>query len=313
MSKKFWLLIFLGIALAGCGMGKDSASSGGDSGTGNGKTDAVSFFDDFIYTGPSDSNLSSFHWNVREEGGAPGFSDSQFKPSQISFVDFVDEGASNKFLRLAAETSGTPASCIQAEIYHQQKFLAGTYAARVRFYDNAVEGNDGDVIVSTFFTIRDTNYTDANYSECDFEYLANGGWERDKGNPALYFTSWAQTLGDVENIRQDILDQSLSGQWHTLVLVVDQTDRKVRYFVDGVLRAEHSGDYYPKGKMTIDFNLWFSKGENDLRQSDQSFRRYIQDVDWVFYAKDQNISTQDILTQVAGLRSKTIQRLDKLN
>ena len=77
-----------------------------------------------------------------------------------------------------------------------RKFLEGTYAARVRFHDNAADGNDGDAVISTFFTINDTlAYTEAGYSECDFEYLPNGGWDAGSAS-ALYFTYTTYYLAD---------------------------------------------------------------------------------------------------------------------
>ena len=60
------------------------------------------------------------------------------------------------------------------------------------------------------------------------------------------------------NWKKDNVFKTTSGSqagWHTLVTQV--MDKKVRYFVDGKLFAEHGGDYYPEDTMSINFNLWF--------------------------------------------------------
>lgn len=267
------------------------------------------FFDDFSYSGPGDAALPSFGWAVRTEPGSPGFSAGTFSASRISFPS-DESDPSNTLLRLSAVTSGTPASCDQAEIRQARKFLEGTYAARVRFYDDAAEGNDGDAVISTFFVINDTlSYAEAGYSECDFEYLPNGGWGSGPSS-AMYFTSWGtQPASGGADIDQTVLAQSMEG-WHILVLVV--ADGAVRYYIDGTLRASHGGDHYPETLMSINFNLWFSTVSGELIASDASPRVYRQDVDWVFHAKGAVLATDEVVSRVAALRTAAVERRDEL-
>ena len=191
-----------------------------------------------------------------------------------------------------------------------RKFLEGTYAARVRFHDTAADGNDGDAVISTFFTINDTlAYTEAGYSECDFEYLPNGGWDAGSAS-ALYFTSWgAQSEPGKTNIEQHVVSGSFAG-WHTLVLVV--LNGTVSYYVDGELKASHSGERCPSTLMSINFNLWFSRGEGELLTSDTSRRSYIQDIDWVFHVKGTELSPSDVEAKVATLRAALVERIDEI-
>jgi len=267
------------------------------------------FFDDFNYNSIDDSIFSAFNWSIRTEAGSPGFDDSTFSKNRISFLD-DESNSSNKLLTLTASTKGTSDSCDQAEILQQPIFKEGTYAARVRFYDNAVSGNDGDVIISTFFTINDTlSYTDTGYSECDFEYLPNGGWGTGS-NPILFFTSWAKeiTPGE-ENVAQNTVTKSYA-LWHTLILVV--MNKTVKYYVDGELQASHGSEHYPQTAMCIDFNLWFSPGAGELNTTDSTERSYRQDVDWVFYCKDTSLSTAEVLTKINAWRTSSVRKLNDL-
>ena len=72
---------------------------------------------------------------------------------------------------------------------HQRKYFEGTYAARVRFTDQPVEGPDGDVVVQTFYAVSPLRFDfDPEYSELDWEYLPNGGWGDTKTR--LYGVTW---------------------------------------------------------------------------------------------------------------------------
>ena len=121
------------------------------------------------------------------------------------------------------QTQLTPvpsAGTTQAQICQRRKFLAGTYATRVRFRDAPDSGADGDQLVETFYAISPLQAPlDPNYSELDWEYLPNGGWGG--GAPTLWVTSWHTARLDpyYADNTYNTITRSLDG-WHTLVLQV---------------------------------------------------------------------------------------------
>jgi hypothetical protein len=263
-------------------------------------------FDDFNYSNSADSALSAHGWWVRTGSGGPGPSGCTWSSNNITFLT-DSQNSSNKLMRLTATTNGSRTS--QAELdATAEKYFAGTYAARVRFTDAPLSGPDGDQIVETFFTISPLSYNnDPNYSELDFEYLANGGW--DVPGPTMWMTSWYTYTPDPWY--QDSLSNnsrtSYNG-WHTLVLVV--AGGEMKYYIDGALKATHTGKYYPRKKMSINFNLWFI-AEGLL--SNTASRTYIQDVDWVFHIKDTVLTTEQINAQVQSYRAQNITFTDTVN
>lgn len=122
-------------------------------------------FDDF--TCRDQASLIKNGWIIRTEPGWPGVPNAVWGKSNVSFVD--DEAhAGNRWLRMTSSTNGTAAR--QTQFCHQRKYLAGTYAARVRFTDEPIAGVDGDQIVQTFYLISPlTAPMDPDYSEIDFE------------------------------------------------------------------------------------------------------------------------------------------------
>ncbi|MCX7748731.1 MAG: hypothetical protein N2645_17875 [Clostridia bacterium] len=270
------------------------------------QTDNI-LFDDFNYTGANDSNLSAFNWSVRSGGGGPGPSGCSWSKDNISFLtDPLNAG--NKILRLTATTNGTGYGTSQAEIYHQRKYLEGTYAARVRFTDEPFSGSpDGDQITQTFFTITPLNYNmDPNYSEIDFEYLPNGGWGV-SGN-TMWMTTWETYSGEpwIQDSKSDSINTSHAG-WHLLTFTV--ANGEVKYYIDGALKAVHNGKYYPESLMSINFNHWYISGGF---AASSSTRSYVQDVDWVYHAKNRVLSPDEVTTQIKNLRDNTITRLDSV-
>jgi hypothetical protein len=263
-------------------------------------------FDDFNYNSSADSALSAHGWWVRTGSGGPGPSGCSWAANNITFLT-DSQNSSNKLMRLTATTNGSKTS--QAELdATAEKYLAGTYAARVRFTDAPVSGPDGDQIVETFFTISPLNYNnDPNYSELDFEYLANGGW--DVSGPTMWMTSWYTYTPSpwYQDSRSNNSPMSYNG-WHTLVLVV--ANGEMKYYIDGVLKATQSGKYYPRKKMSINFNLWFI-AEGLL--SNTASRSYVQDVDWVFHIKDTALTTEQINAQVQSYRAQNITFTDTVN
>ena len=108
----------------------------------------------------------------------------------------------------------------------------------------------------TFFTISPLNGDlDPTYSELDFsEYLPNGGWG--ETGPINYQTTWYTYRADpwfADNVHSE-QRRSFNG-WHDLVVHV--AGGHVKYYIDGVLVGDHSGKFYPRQTMTINWNLWF--------------------------------------------------------
>jgi hypothetical protein len=251
------------------------------------------FFDDFNYTSSTDSNLLNFGWSPRSGGGGPGI--GTWDPTHIMFIpDPAD--SSNELMQMAATTSGTASTSIQTEILTPFKFLHGTFAARVKFEDAPDSGPDGDQLYQTFFTI--SPYRSRPYSEIDFEYLPNGFGST--LTPHFFFTLWQTTHKRVSTN----IAASYAG-WHTLV--VDDADGvNTHFYVDGVLVASFS-TYYPTALMAIDFNQWFPTGS--LFNSSTP-RTWVEQVDWVYHAKDTLLTTAQVQANVANYRSQRIMRLN---
>jgi hypothetical protein len=140
------------------------------------------------------------------------------------------------------------------------------------------------------------------YSEVDFEYLANGGWGI--AVSALWNTTWdvAEPSDNVHNASEE----SFAG-WQTLVFTVSDGD--VSYYVNDSLKFTHTGDYYPESEMNISFNLWFiADGFAESRET----RAYQQDVDWVFHAGNTMLTAAEVEAVVDRFRGDGIARLDTM-
>jgi hypothetical protein len=207
---------------------------------------------------------------------------------------------------MTSSTDGTAANTKQTQICHQRKYLHGTYAARVRFTDKPISGPGGDQLVQSFYTISPLKAPmDLDYSELDWEYLPNGGWGID--GPTLYATTW-ETFSPEPNWKKDNVFKTTNGSqagWHTLVTQVMPTT--VRYFVDGKLFAEHGGNYYPEDTMSINFNLWFIR---DGMAKATEARQYHEDIDWVFYLADVELTPKQVEAMVADYRRKQVKFRD---
>jgi hypothetical protein len=108
--------------------------------------------------------------------GHPGISGARWGPATLALVP-DPQLPGNQLLRLRASSDGTPQGTSQAQICHARKYLEGTYAARIRFSDEPVSGDDGDVVVQTFYAVSPLKHDfDPEFSEVDWEYLPNGGW-----------------------------------------------------------------------------------------------------------------------------------------
>ena len=219
-----------------------------------------------------------------------------WSPAGISFA-----GHGNRLLRLISSTDGTGTGTTQAQVCQQRKFYEGTYATRVRFNDVPDSGPDGDQIVETFYAISPLEAPlDPNYSELDWEYLPNGGWN--VTDPTLFVTSWstAQLVPYISDNTSTTTPGSLNG-WHTLVYQV--ANGTVDYYLDGTLIATHGGKYYPNVPMAISYNLWFIQG-GQLPAG--SLRSYHEDIDWVYYQVGGVLSPQQVTEHVAILRRQHV-------
>jgi hypothetical protein len=207
---------------------------------------------------------------------------------------------------MTSSTDGTPAGTTQTQVCHQRKYLEGTYAARVRFSDQPVSGPDGDQLVESFYMMSPLKTPmDPTYSELDFEYLPNGGW--DETGERIYATTWF-TFSPEPNWKQDNVFNDLTGSengWHTLVVQVGRG--KVTYFIDGKPLAEHTGKYYPRSLMSINFNLWFIK---DGSAKVPGTRAYQEDIDWVYHQANAILSPTDVESAVATYRRSHTAYLD---
>ncbi len=293
MRAPFLHVVSLALALS---LGPASAQSG-----------AGRFFDDF-----SDADLAGLRaagWTVRAAPGHPGVPGAQWGESQLRLLD--DPALKgNRLLRLVAETDGTGAGTRQAQLCQQRKFFEGTYAARVRFSDAPVQGADGDPVIQTFYAVAPLRHDfDPEFSEIDWEYLPNGGWGSDKTR--LYGISW-QTVRiepwQAHNGSHEEMGALGAGgaAWHVLLMQV--AAGRVRLFLDGRQVAEHGGRNYPVVPMSINFNLWFSPG--GLLPAGGPVRRYEQDVDWVFHARNEVLSPDQVDAAVATYRRKALARED---
>lgn len=255
-------------------------------------------FDDFSYS--TADEMTANGWILRSGQGWPGVTDASFHSENVSIIDDAAQ-AENRLLRMTSSTDGTGEKTSQTQICHQRKYLEGTYAARVRFSDLPASGKGGDQIVETFYMITPYDKPlDPGYSEMDFEYLPNGGWG---GSPlTMYMTTWEKV--QIEPWNADNTSNAALGSmagWHTLVAQV--TDGIVRYFVDGKLIAQHSGNYYPDAPMSVNFNLWFIEG--GLNGANE-MREYQEDIDWVFHEADTSLTPDQVEARVTEFRNASV-------
>ncbi|WP_247670959.1 glycoside hydrolase family 16 protein [Pseudoalteromonas sp. MMG005] len=261
-------------------------------------------FDDFNYANFTQAKENG--WMVRTEKGHPGVKGATWWKEGVTFHPHPLDHT-NFIMRLTSKTDGTSVNTRQTQVCHKRKYREGTYAARVYFNDIPQYGPDGDGIVETFYAISPlVAPMDKNYSEMDFEYLANGGWG--EGNHALFATSWEtfQLTPWTKVNQHDASIRSLQG-WNTLVLHV--ADNTLRYYINGRLFATHGPEVFPEVPMSINFNLWFI--QEQLVQN-PVMRQYYQDVDWVYFAKDTLLSTHQVTQQISSFRNNRIEQYDSV-
>ncbi|TQV71167.1 glycoside hydrolase family 16 protein [Exilibacterium tricleocarpae] len=298
IMKACLLLSSLSCATVGC----NPWSAGADATTAD--TPEAIFFDDFHYT-----TFDAFRangWRARTETGHPGVVGATWSQDGISFHPAA-AGARKGMVRLTSVTDGSAANTRHTQFCHARKYLYGTYAARVYFRDAPSQGPDGDEVIQTFYAISPLEEPmHPDYSEMDFEYLPNGGWG--EGELALWATSWETfQLEPWTKVNEyDTTFGSLEG-WHTLTM--HATKHQLRYYIDGRLFAEHSAKVAPEVPMSINFNLWFTaEGAIDS----DALRSYQEDVDWVFHAVGQQLSSAEVEARVAALRAAEVTFTDSV-
>jgi hypothetical protein len=264
----------------------------------------VEFFDDFPWA--SAREMEQAGWTLRTTPGWPGVPGAEWGGNVTPGI--VDpDNRNNYFVRMTASTDGVTTR--QAQFCHERKYYEGTYAARVHWRDEPVAGPDGDQVVETFYLISPLKAPlDADYSEIDFEYLANGGW----GSPerTLFVTTWETFRPEPEwlqvNTSRPVERISREG-WHTLVVHV--ANQQVSYFIDDEPLATHGEPYYPEVPMSINFNLWFIKDQlTDSREP----RTWQQEVDWVYHAANVVIPPAEVRAIVADLRKARVLFLNQV-
>jgi hypothetical protein len=261
------------------------------------------FFDDFSYRDAA--QLAAGGWSLRGASGHPGVPGARWAPDAITLVDDPAR-AGNRLLRLSARTDGTGEGTQQAQLCHQRKVLAGTYAARVRFTDTPVQGIDGDPVVQAYYAVSPLRHDfDPQFSEIDWEYLPNGGWGSERTR--LYGISWQTVRVEPWEAHNQAHEEWGSWQgWHTLVMQV--AEGRSHWYVDGRKVAEHGGRNHPVVPMAIAFSLWFSPG--GLLPPSAVPRVYEQDVDWVFHAQDSVLSPAQVDGAVTTMRQRGMARID---
>jgi ricin-type beta-trefoil lectin protein len=252
-------------------------------------------FDDFNYSSHSDAALSQRGWSIRSNAGGPGVAGAGWRADNVSFPT-VD---GQQVAQLKAVTDGTAAGTSHAEMSQSnRRFLEGTYLARIKFSDAPAGGADGDHVNQTFYTISPLAAPkDPNYSEMDFsEYLPNGGWG--DAAPTDYQTTWYTYVADPWYADNQHSQQSRSiDGWHDVMATV--SGGHVKYYIDGALVGDHSGKFYPRQNMSIDFNQWFI----DLAGHTGGTSTYLESVDYVYHAKKQVLSPAQATAAINGYRS----------
>ncbi|GCB45283.1 cellulose binding domain-containing protein [Streptomyces sp. NL15-2K] len=239
-------------------------------------------FDNFNYTGAKDPALFKHGWLVRSSKGGPGIDDT-WSADGVTFPGEKDALAEGQVLNLRASTDGTKSGTRQASLgTASREFRSGTYAARIHFSDDPTEGEGGDHVNQTFYTIGGSGKT---YSELDNEYLPNGGWGR--LGPKLDTVSW---YDHESNDRvYTTTNKSLAG-WHTMMITVK--DDVVTYRMDGKKLFTSSGKYAPRSGMSVNFNHWFVdlpfKGD----------RAWDMKVDWLYYNAKDVLTVKEVDTAV---------------
>ena len=275
-------------------------------------------FDDFTYTGVTDSQLLSFNkWSVVDGRSGPP-QGATYRRDNIGFVTDPDD-ASNKLMTVSATVNGTTRAVTNARIENSFEYFTGTYAARVYLSDLPSKYSDGNV--QTFYTIVSSSLADdgSKYSELDIvEYLASDKWGLSPDKPVLYTTSYHKYQTEPWRAYKTYFhsDTSWAG-WHTFI--ASCTDGlNVKYWIDDTyLGAQSVTDnetqaglpVYPRAPMQIAFANWIiSEGGVSQIGESTANRTTTMQVDWVLFVKDQEKSLSQINALVSDYRAQGLQR-----
>jgi hypothetical protein len=270
-------------------------------------------FDDFSYADVG--ALAAGGWTIRTAPGHPGVAGAAWGPEALALVDDDAPAAAkataagpagNRLLRLTASTDGTPGGTHQAQLCHQRKLLAGTYAARIRFSDQPRAGAGGDPVIQSFYAVGELRFPfDPLFSEVDWEYLPDGGWGSPR--PRLYGLSWQTVqIEPWQAFNEPHEEFGSHAGWHQLTMQVEAA--RVRLYVDDRLVATPSGRNVPVAPMALAFNLWFSP--TGLLPAGGAPRVWEEDVDWVFHLAGRSIEPADVTARVAAYRARGVTRED---
>jgi hypothetical protein len=285
-------------ALAGIGIAAAPSSSAA--------TSCGVLFDDFAYASRTDAAFTQRGWSVRGNQGGPGVPGSNWSQNALTFPT-VD---GQKVAQLQASTNGTAGGTTNVEFSQSgRRFFEGTTYARIKFSDAPVSGPDGDIINQTFYSISPLAYqNDPTYSELDFsEYLPNGGWGATSATnfQTTYYTYQTVPEWKADNVH-DQQTRSLAG-WHDVLATV--AGGHVKYYIDGQLVGDHSGKFYPRQNMSIDFNQWFI----DLTgHQGGATSVWNEQIDYVFHAKKQTLSPAQAIAAIAAYRATGTQHTDNV-
>lgn len=255
------------------------------------------FFDDFVYAGPTDNSLTSFGWAVSTYTGGVGPAGSSYYSNMVSFVS-NSELSGDKVARLTCSTNGTASGTRKAELYHQQLYANGTWAARIRFTNAPATGPDVDQMVQTFFGY----YVGSHHNEIDFEYLPNGGWGQ--SSSAMLMSCYTRTANNQPPY-QTFTPMDASG-WKVYMMQVEGST--VRHYIDGVLKstiARNSSEL-----MYLMFNHWIIA---EGLSSNSTTRSWDYDIDWVYFARGINESNSTVTASVNNFRSANIKRVNNMS
>lgn len=262
---------------------------------------AAEFFDDFSHA--DRAAMQAFGWTLRSAAGHPGVAGARWSPEGVTLQR---EGATT-LLRLQGSTDGTPQGTVQAQACHQRKLLRGTYAARVRFGNTPLQGAGGDPVIQSFYAVAPLRHAfDPEFSEIDWEYLANGGW----GSPEtrLYAITWQTVRIEPWQAHNAAHEEKRRFEgWHTLVMQV-RDDGSTHWFADGRRLVRHGGRNQPVVPMALSLSLWFSP--TGLQAPGGEPRVWAQDVDWVFHAAGRTLAPAAVESRVAALRRRGSTQVD---
>lgn len=259
---------------------------------------AKEFFDDFRYTGTTDSLFLNFGWVIQgpENVWGPGVSGT-WRADRVSFVASIDLPG-DSLLRMSGLTDGSTGGTEQADVGTSYRFRHGTFAVRARLADTPT-GSTQDRLVEACLFLISPDASGEPYSECDFEYLPNGNWDG-QNRPQLWVNSWETASPKVNSASSN--PASYSG-WHTFL--IQSREARVDYYVDGVFFDLHSSAYAPDTDMRIAFQVWFvSLGALG------SSRHFDMDIDWVWHGADVQLTASQVEYLISDFRDNGIPRKD---